>query len=469
MIWLLLAVGTVSACECFIRLPFLRNIKILVLYITKSRRAIFSENISDHWKEKILPIFAGKILCTSLVLFWLLLVSLSPFVLWQYLAVLLDLNLFALLAKPLGMVMTTVVGILYFSARKKLRHGNYGSLSKFLHKLSLSYPSVGELCFDIELSVKRRELCPSINGQHVFVSGLARAGTTILMRALYETGEFASLTYIDMPFVLAPNIWSKIVERSQRKMKKEERAHGDGILVDFDSPEAFEEVFWRTFIANSYIKKDKLLPHIVDEDIVEKFRAYVSLILRRYEKSRYLSKNNNNLLRLNSIKAAFPYSVVLIPFREPLQHSYSLMKQHQRFVRENENDPFSRKYMSWLVHHEFGSDHRPFEWKSQISDAYEIESIDYWLSQWVSTYSILLDKFEKQSPRLFFICYELICSDTERVWGALTDRLDICSPNIPDFNLQLVETPKPNNSRLKKSAEEIYQKLDNYSRSGLGL
>ena len=38
--------------------------------------------------------------------------------------------------------------------------------------------------------------------EHVFITGLARSGTTILLNALYKSNIFASLTYSDMPFVL---------------------------------------------------------------------------------------------------------------------------------------------------------------------------------------------------------------------------------------------------------------------------
>ena len=44
---------------------------------------------------------------------------------------------------------------------------------------------------------------------HVFVSGLARSGTTALLNALYQSGTFASLSYDDMPFILAPNFGQK--------------------------------------------------------------------------------------------------------------------------------------------------------------------------------------------------------------------------------------------------------------------
>lgn len=347
---------------------------------------------------------------------------------------------------------------------------DYGTLSKLLHNLSLGNTVVGEICFDIELSAKRKDIHPSINGRHVFVSGLARAGTTILMRSLYDTGEFASLTYRDMPFVLAPNLWAKIVRYVNLETNKKVRAHGDGILIDFDSPEALEEVYWKTFIGKKYIRKDRLLPHTVEHEIVEKFRDYVSLLLMRYDKSRYLSKNNNNVLRLNSILDTFPHAIVLVPFREPFQQAYSLMKQHQRF--KNESDPFTKKYMGWLAHHEFGSAHRPFEWGVQNKEKYHTDTINYWLYQWVATYSALLDMFEKQPSqctRLIFICYESICFDSGGVWAALSNKLNIDSRTIPDFEMKFDKTPSSNNLKLEQRAKELYEKLSSYSRSGLGL
>ena len=92
-------------------------------------------------------------------------------------------------------------------------------------------------------------------GNHVFISGLARSGTTILLKYLYETGAFKSLTYSDMPFVLMPNTWKKI-SRKKTKSSKHERAHNDSIKIGPDSPEAFEEVFWRVFFGKNYIRDD---------------------------------------------------------------------------------------------------------------------------------------------------------------------------------------------------------------------
>ena len=128
---------------------------------------------------------------------------------------------------------------------------DYNAASRFLHRIALGMPLVTQASFDIEQMLNPP---PALaDGRHVFVAGLARAGTTILLRALHDTGAFRSLTYRDMPFVLMPNLWAKLSRGSRQYQQQKERAHGDRIQVNFDSPEAFEEVFWRTFCGKDYI------------------------------------------------------------------------------------------------------------------------------------------------------------------------------------------------------------------------
>ena len=88
---------------------------------------------------------------------------------------------------------------------------DYGLLSRLLHRLALGVPAIAEASFDAEQALLGRQSIPAHGGRHVFVAGLARSGTTVLMRSLFETGEFCSLTYRDMPFVLAPGLWSRPV------------------------------------------------------------------------------------------------------------------------------------------------------------------------------------------------------------------------------------------------------------------
>ena len=70
-----------------------------------------------------------------------------------------------------------------------------------------------------------------------------------------------------------------IRDRSKISLKRgdtelKERAHGDGIKVSTESPEAFEEVFWKTFSDEEY------------EELEDNFRVYVRNILYKYKKER---------------------------------------------------------------------------------------------------------------------------------------------------------------------------------------
>ena len=285
----------------------------------------------------------------------------------------------------------------------------YDRLSKLLHRLALNSDVRCELMFDLERSLFRADMRPS--DDHVFVCGLARAGTTIVMRSLYDTGRFSSLTYRDMPFPLMLNSWRKISSRGQQRMQKTERAHGDGLYVDYDSPEALEEVFWRVFAGYEYIGNEALSQHQIDHDVIDKFGDYVALINLRRDKSRYLSKNNNNILRSHVLARAFPEASIVIPFRDPLAQSASLLGQHERFLKTHREDPFSRQYMDWLVHHEFGSHHKRFcldDGQADSSSA-DANSFQYWLTLWVGVYKKLL-KQHRRTSNVLFLCYEDICS-----------------------------------------------------------
>ncbi len=304
----------------------------------------------------------------------------------------------------------------------------YSVADRVLHQLVLSSRTIADFTFDLDALFCRVDPSTQDEGRHVFVSGLARAGTTIIMRRLYETGQFRSLTYRDMPFVLCPSLWQRISTPSRRKAEAVERAHGDRLKVDVDSPEALDEVFWRVFIGPDYIKDDHLRVHAVDSEHIEKFRRYVSCILQSQtsaeRRPRYLSKNNNNILRLNAIHAAFPDAVVVIPFRHPVQHAKSLLEQHVRFSRLQSEDKFTRSYMTWLGHHEFGLEHKPFWFdrdKPFKAPPHPASSINYWLELWIEAYAWL---HANRPDTSILVCYEDLCGDPA-VWQRLLERLDL--------------------------------------------
>ena len=337
---------------------------------------------------------------------------------------------------------------------------DYGWISKGLHFLALGNRTIAEVALDLELTAFGKKLVDPASGRHIFVVGFARAGTTILTRALHSTGHFGSLTYKDMPFVLAPNCWSILSAFSSKEIIKKERIHGDGIYVNHTSPEAFDEVFWRICSGDDYIKAEKLEPYSANSSQIKKYQQYVGAILYRYGKTRYLSKNNNNILRIKSIVDAFPNAFLLVPFRCPLEQSTSLLNQHNRLLNLQENNSFIKHYMNWLGHHEFGSDHKPFNLTDKIEAHYNLGSIDYWLEQWILTYDFVLKCYQEFTARMILICYEQLCDDRLSTWDLLLTKLNVDTRcGRPDFRPGRTEAIQGANPGLLSTANDIYNDL----------
>ena len=236
---------------------------------------------------------------------------------------------------------------------------------RLLHRIAFSSGSLQVTLADLEEKLYKAQLSTISVDRPVFVTALPRAGTTILLNLLVRTGSFASHTYRDMPFVLCPMIWQRFAKQFQVSDEARERAHGDGLTVSFDSPEAFEEMVWKHFWPRHY-KADRVKPWVNcdDKEFVAFLGSHVKKIiaLRRTEGEklpRYISKNNLNVARLGCLPKVLPGTKIIVPFRDPLQHAYSLLKQHIGFLETHRDDEFTRIYMEGIGHYDFGENFRP--------------------------------------------------------------------------------------------------------------
>ena len=287
---------------------------------------------------------------------------------------------------------------------------NYSKIQKFLHRAVLTYKLPREIMFDIEqlIFLKKDD---KFDDEHVFVAGFARSGTTVLLNAIYQSNEFASLTYDDMPFILAPNFWKKISPIKKQSVFID-REHNDNLKISTKSPEAFEEVFWKTFSSDK--KNSKKL-----------FGKFISLILKKYRKTRYLSKNNQNIRRLILISEFFPKSKILIPFRDPLQQSFSLYSQHMKFIKKHNEDDFVRDYMKLIGHSEFGLDYRRINEANLMYP--DDQDPNHWLEQWYLTYNNIID-LSRKHKNIQLIGYESLCHNP-KVWISIKEMLRINQEN----------------------------------------
>ena len=299
---------------------------------------------------------------------------------------------------------------------------NYNILIRFLHRITLGNKFVPELLFDLENLLNKNAHKKTQIKHQVYVGGLARAGTTILMRTIYSTKRFASYTYRDMPFLISPNIWNFISKRFKSN-EPMQRNHNDNILINLDSPEQFEEIFWKLKNERKYIEKEFLKNYTVDDYSLELYENFIKNCIIKYNKNSYLSKNNNSILRIDSIIKKFPNSLFLVLFRSPLDHAISLFKTHINFSKLQVKNKFMINYMDYLAHYEFGLNHKYMNFPERIITKYNNNQLNFWLSEWINFYTYTLDKKLKENKNVILINYEDLCTKQDEIVNHISNFL----------------------------------------------
>lgn len=259
---------------------------------------------------------------------------------------------------------------------------------RFLHMLAFSGPGIQKFMIGVENLFFGKKAAQKSAKPPVLVTSLARGGTTAVLNALNDLPETVTLTYRDMPFVTAPLLWGRLSGPMNRKVEKQKRAHGDGLSIDLDSPEAFDEVYWKLFWPGKYAggKIDLWRAGDAKPEATGFFTALFRkmLLLRKVDTGRYLSKNNANIARLDLLPKMFEGCALVVPLRQPAAHANSLLRQHKNFITQQTQDDFTRRYMRDIGHLEFGLLHQPIAFEGFDPKAYDPASADYWLAYWIA-------------------------------------------------------------------------------------
>ncbi|MHA1189983.1 MAG: sulfotransferase, partial [Alphaproteobacteria bacterium] len=314
---------------------------------------------------------------------------------------------------------------------------------------------------------------PDTLDRPVFVTSLPRAGTTLILELISALPEFATHTYRQMPFVLMPLLWQKFAGSLQRAGTPTERAHADGMEISFDSPEAFEEVLWTAFWSEHY-RDNRIQPWIASErepEFEEFFQAHMRKIiaLQGGEARRYISKNNANIARLDLLSGMFDDAIIVIPVRNPWDHTRSLRRQHERFLKLHAEDKFGLDYMKWLGHFEFGAALQPINfdgwlngWSGTESPSESITE-EFWLSYWIHAFESVLNS---NSRALCFVDYDQACINPKESLGRLAGCLGADDPQaLIDQSHRFRapstgdRTPFKPQSELEKRAHAIHREL----------
>lgn len=342
-------------------------------------------------------------------------------------------------------------------------HIPYKFLDRCLHNVAFGSVALREILEDLEASLFSTRWQHVSGEGPVFITSLPRAGTTILLKALAVSSSFSVHTYRDMPFVSVPVLWSKVSGLFFAQGEDSERAHGDGLSIGFDSPEAFEEILWVRFFSELYHVDRIELLRSLPAGFCDYFRLHMKKVIcsrRNGVGVRYLSKNNANISRLDALSDSFPDARILIPFRDPLEHAASLRRQHVNFSRLHSESAFSCKYMSDLGHYEFGELHRPVDFPGffELKGDAHPESLDYWLAYWISAFTFLLSCGHGS-----FLSYERLC-DRPFIGLSKVAELLSCDLNIDEAGKLFQKTPGVTaagdfDSRLVELARETHSML----------
>jgi hypothetical protein len=275
----------------------------------------------------------------------------------------------------------------------------------------------------------------------IYITSLARSGTTIITELLYEHIDTCSHTYGDFPGVFTP-YWNNWLRHKKKFLvaKKIERSHLDRILINNESPDAFEEVLWMYFQPSLYYPNKVLKPtKTLSTEFQNYYKNHIKKHLLVKAKQRYLSKGNYNVNRIKEILNLFPDAKFIIPIRHPVNHIASLMKQHKIYLDAGARDARINKQLKASGHFEFGKIRKIIEFDNsneanKILDLWNNgDEIKGWARYWNYLYRNILEQVESSTEikkAVCFVKYEDLCINSEPTIDIILNHCQLDNSNF---------------------------------------
>jgi hypothetical protein len=268
-----------------------------------------------------------------------------------------------------------------------------------------------------------------------YVCGLARSGSTLLHEILAAHPGVGTHRIKDFPLAYIPSWWRRALA-GQAPSELRERAHGDRMLVNADSPDAVEEMVWMAFFPRCH---DPAVSNVLDGDrghpsFERYYRDHLRKLLLVEGGRRYVAKANYHIARLGYLLRLFPDARFLIPVREPVSHIGSLMRQHRRFCDGERRHRRALTHMRRLGHFEFGLDRRPIHLGDdrrvqQVRWAWKRgEEVRGWALYWAMVHEYLaqvLDGDARLRAAAHVVRYEDLCAAPAAIIAAALKHCDL--------------------------------------------
>ena len=487
-----MTLGSVSAALaaviCFAVVLLRSGVIAIAAQVPKTATAgvttMLDASLSDEAKEKAVQAAGLALLRQSWQVAWRLALALvavaAPIYLFDLLGVAPSEATFGVLLRIDFLVIVSVAAIglgwvwrrrsrpLAEASGDKISDANaYSSGDRLMHAMAFSGLRAQIALSRLDDRLYRKRIASVADAPPIFITSLARGGTTALLRALHDHPQIATHRYSDMPFLSAPLLWDRLAGRRAGVASKE-RAHGDGIKIDLQSPEAFDEVFWMLFWPEKY-RADRIELWGPEDGsdtgaafLAQHFRKIAAVRHREAapDAVRYLSKNNANIARLGLLPKLFPGCQVVVPLREPTAHAASLHRQHQNFLKLHGEDAFSKRYMRNIGHFEFGDLHRPMAFDLDALSGHEPKHPDYWLAYWITCF----EHIAGHADRLTLIAQDTLRAAPEKTMEALLARLNLPNSKAGTWGEVFLHRPDAQmddlfDPALVKTARDIYAAL----------
>ncbi len=352
--------------------------------------------------------------------------------------------------------------------------------AKLNHYLS-RHPDILLALSRLEDRLLRKKLHHTLIQKPLYITGLARSGTTILLEYIAQHPEVVTHRYRDFPYIYIPYFWQKLSCRFTKQGALKERAHRDRLLVNAESPESMEEILWAYFLAEYEPLQDRVLDqHFSDTAFETFYRQHIRKLLVSRKGTRYASKANYCLTRIRYLHTIFPDARFIIMVRNPSHFVASCLKQDRLFSEEQHNHPSRLLHTNSTQHFEFGLNKRIIsfgdnakqkEVAALLQSSERMDRVHGWATYWNEAYQYVLSMLADKSlePHLHLIHYEQLCSATEDILTSVNQFCDLpVQQTVLDHYHEKIQAPDYYQNDFSDAEQRIIEETTSKTAKKLG-
>ncbi|MGD9382215.1 MAG: sulfotransferase [Candidatus Thorarchaeota archaeon] len=326
--------------------------------------------------------------------------------------------------------------------KEKHKQFDFPAPMYFIAKLAHQFPSLANAMHRTESIYLRTRLKAYSVDRPIYVTGMARAGTTITLEMLSRHPNMATHRYLHMVLPYTPHFIQLAAKVLPLMKSPVERLHKDRMLVTRDSPEAVEEILWQRFFSSIV---DESQSNILDSSTRHPefegfYREHIRKLLFDQNATRYAAKNNYNVSRMEYLQRLFPDVRFIIVVRNPFDHIASLAKQDIILRNLEYADPRLLDWTKIIGHREFGSARICIN----LGSSETVEKIrklwtspetyvQGWAIYWNAVYAYVHDMLES-NPNLadasIVFRYEDLCEFPEKTIDEIVQHVEIDSASF---------------------------------------